>query len=653
MEAKRPNPDEILAQIKENDGDSITASKKGRLKIFLGYCPGVGKTYRMLQEAGANRKNGVDVVIAMAMTHGRSETQALLAGLEAIPLKKIEYSGLSLEEMDIDAVLARKPVIALVDEFAHTNAPGSRHAKRYQDVEELLNAGIDVYTTLNIQHIESLVDIVQQTSGVKVSETVPDSMLELADEVELVDLTPEKLIERLKEGKVYIPKKAEQAMRQFFKKGNLLALRELSLHYTAKHVDDDARLYMGNHAAPGPWPVGSRVLVGITASSSSERLLRFTHRMSQDLNAEWFAVYVQSPQQLQTGQQARLQMDKNIRLAEELGAQVVSLQGSNVADEILGFARENNVTLIVAGPSRRTIADRVLKGSVLDKLINNCGPINVLIAGTNSYEKEDEIKYTFMRKIDYRAYAASFLAIAVTIALGWLVRSKIEPVNIGMLLLLPAIASGLLWGIRVGIFASFFAVAAFDFFFVPPYMTFRISDIRYLPSFIVFMLVSVIISYLAKSVRQEAESSRHRERFIYSLYSFSRAIMAAEGLTEILERAVKSISEAFESDTAIFLPDKSGRVHLKEKSKHDISLSGSEMAVAAWVYGNGQPAGKSTGTLSSALWYYMPLKLQDKTIGVIGLKSVDPDKFLTPEQDQLLESFASIVALSIAKTAEK
>jgi two-component system sensor histidine kinase KdpD len=653
MEDKRPNPDEILARINENDGDSIPVSKKGRLKIFLGYCPGVGKTYRMLQEAGANRKNGVDVVIAMAMTHGRSETQALLAGLEAIPLKKIDYSGLALEEMDIDAVLARKPAIALVDEFAHTNAPGSRHAKRYQDVEELLNAGIDVYTTLNIQHIESLVDIVQQTSGVKVSETVPDSMLELADEVELVDLTPEKLIERLKEGKVYIPKKAEQAMRQFFKKGNLLALRELSLHYTAKHVDDDARLYMGKHAAPGPWPVGSRLLVGITASSSSERLLRFTHRMSQDLNAEWFAVYVQSPQQIQTDQKARVQMDRNIRLAEELGAQVVSLQGSNVADEILDFAKENNVTLIVAGPSRRTFKDRLLKGSVLDKLINKSGPINVLIAGTSEYEKGNEVKYTFMRKIDYRAYAASFLALAVTVAIGWVFRSRVEPVNIGMLLLLPAIASGLLWGIRVGIFASFLAVASFDFFFVPPYLTFRISDIRYLPSFIVFMLVSVIISYLAKSVRQEAASSRHRERFIYSLYSFSRAIMAAEGLTEILERAVKSISEAFESDTVIFLPDKAGRVHIKERSRHDISLSGSEMAVAAWVHSNGQPAGKSTGTLSSALWYYMPLKLQDETIGVIGLKTFDPDKFLTSEQDQLLESFASIVALSIAKTTEK
>jgi len=654
MEEKRPNPDELLAQMKEEALDSIPASKKGRLKIFLGYCPGVGKTYRMLQEAGANRKNGIDVVIAMAMTHGRSETQALLAGLEVIPLKKVDYSGLALEEMDIDAVLARRPDIALVDELAHTNVPGSRHAKRFQDVEELLKAGIDVYTTLNIQHIESLVDIVQQASGVKVSETVPDGILEIADEVELVDLTPEKLLERLKEGKVYIPDKAEQAMHQFFKKGNLLALRELSLHYTAKHVDEDARTYMAKHAVSGPLPVGARLLVGITASQSSERLLRFTHRMSQDLDAEWFAVYVDSPQQLEIGEKARVQMDRNIRLAEELGALVVSLKGTNVADEMLTFAKEKNVTLIVAGPSRRNFADKILKGSVLDHLINKSGPISVLIAGSTVFEKENfEKPVAAMRKMDYRSYASSFLLIAVTIATGWLMRTKIEPVNIGMLLLLPAIASGLLWGIRVGVFASLLAAASFDFFFVPPFFTFRVSDIRFLPSFVVFILVSLITSYLAKSLRQEAEASRHRERFVYSLYSFSRAIMAAEGLEDILGRAVKSISEAFESDVAMFLPDSSGMIGLSKKSKEDIILSDRETAVAAWVCNNGQPAGKSTNTLSSALWYYIPLKLQDKTIGAVGLKSFDPGKFLTPEQDQLLESFASVVALSITKTREK
>jgi len=649
MEEKRPNPDEILEQIKQDDADSGPASKKGKLKIFLGYCAGVGKTYRMLQEAGTSKKNGFDTVIGIAETHGRKETEALLTGLEIIPRKKIEYSGITLDELDIDAVLNRRPELVLVDELAHTNAPGSRHAKRFQDVEELLNAGIDVFTTLNVQHIESLLDIVNQISGVRVSETVPDGIIELAQEVELVDLTPEKLIERFKEGKVYIPKKAEQAMRQFFKKGNLLALRELSLRYTAKHVDEDVRTYMEKHAVSGPWPVGSKLLVGISTHISSERLLRFTHRMAQDLDAEWFAVYVESPQQLKINEKARIQLDKNIRLAEELGAQIVTLKGTDVADEILGFAKNKNVTLIVAGPSERRFFTRLFKGAVLNNLIKKSGSISVLVAGKSAIEKENQEKFVPDRKQDIKTYLASFLAIAVTVGIGLFLRSKIEPINIGMLLLLPAIASGILWGIRQGLFASLFAVAAFDFFFVPPYFTFRISDLRYLPSFLVFIIVSVVTSYLARSVRQEAESSRHRERFVYSLYSFTKTIMAAEGLDNVFDRAVKSISEAFESNVIIFLPDESGLLQLKARDKDDIFLSETEKAVAVWVYNNGRSAGKSTNTLSSAAWYYLPLKIQEKTVGVAGIRPLDQSQFLTPEQDQLLESFAGIVALAIAK----
>jgi two-component system sensor histidine kinase KdpD len=595
----------------------------------------------------------VGVAIGIVMTHGRKETEALIAGLEVIPMKKVEYTGLELEEMDIDAVLARRPAIALIDELAHTNVPGSRHAKRYQDIEELLNAGVDVFTTLNIQHIESLVDVVQQASGVKVSETVPDSTLELADEVELVDLTPEKLIERMKEGKVYIPKKAEQAMRQFFKKGNLLALRELSLHYTAKHVDEDIRTYIKKNAVSGPFPVGARLLVSVSASVSSERLIRFTHRMAQDLDAEWFAVYVESPQQLQTGGKARLQLDKNMRLAEDLGASVVILKGSKVADEILSFAKEKNVTLIVAGPSKRTFFDRIFKGSILSKLIDGKEPVNILIARDNIYGEKNEAKQYEFRKRDYRAFLMSLVAVMATVGAGMLLRSKLEAINIGMLLLLPSIASGIFWGIRVGLFASLVSVAAFDFFFVAPYLTFRVSDLRYLPSFIVFILVAVVTSYFAKSMRQEAEGSRHRERFVYSLYSFTRTIMALEGLDNIFERAVKSISEAFETDVVIFMPDTEGKLLVKARDKDDILLSESEKAVAAWVYNNGKPAGKSTNTLSSAAWYYLPLKIQDKTIGVAGIKAAAGAEFLTAEQDQLFESFAGIVALAANKVSDK
>ena len=650
MEEKRPNPDELLENIREAEEVKNTGSKKGKLKVFLGYAAGVGKTYRMLQEAGASRKNGIDAVIALAETHGRKETEVLLEGLEIIPRKKTQYSGITLEEMDIDAVLKRRPSLAIVDELAHTNMPGSRHAKRYQDVEELLNAGIDVFSTINIQHIESLNDVIQQISGIKVAETVPDNLMQNAHEIELIDLTPEKLIERLKEGKVYIPQKAEQAMRQFFKRGNLLALRELSLHYTAKQVDEDVRSYMEKHAISGPWPVGSKLLVGISTHISSERLLRFTHRMAQDLDAEWFAVFVESPQQLKINEKARIQLDKNIRLAEELGAQFVILKGTDVADEILSFAKGKNVTLIVAGPTERTFFTRLIKGTVLNNLIKRSGSINVLVAGKSTFEQGKQEAFASERKRHFKAYLASFLAIAVTVAIGLVLRGKIEPINIAMLLLLPAIASGILWGIREGLFASLFAAAAFDFFFIPPYLTFRVSDLRYLPSFLVFIIVSVVTSYLARSVRDEAESSRHRERFVYSLYSFTRSIMAAENLDQILDRAVKNISEAFESDVVIFLPDDSGNLFMKARNKDSLYLSETEQAVASWVYANGQPAGKSTHTLSSTAWYYIPLRIQDRPIGVVGLRTFDKSGFLTTEQNQLFESFAGVVALAIAKT---
>jgi len=521
--------------------------------------------------------------------------------------------------------------------------------KRFQDVEELLKAGIDVFSTINIQHVESLIDAVAQISGVKVAETVPDRILEMADEVELVDLTPEKLLERFKEGKVYVPKKAEQAMHQFFKKGNLMALRELSLHYTAKHVDEDVREYAEKHAVSGPLPVGARLLVGITASISSARLIRFTHRMAQDMDAEWFAVYVESIQQLEVDEKARVRLDKNIRIAEELGANVVILKGNNVADEILNFSKEKNVTLIIAGPSRRTLFDRLVKGDVLDKMISSSQHINVLIARAGMHEKEP-LKENKLKRIDYKSYFMSFIAIALTAAAGLFLRSKLEPMNIAMLLLLPAIASGILGGIRVGLFASIMAVAAFDFLFVPPYLTLRISDVRFLPSFLVFILVSVVTSYFAKSVRQEAERSRHRERFVYSLYSFTKAIMTAEGLDDIFNRSVKSISDAFESNVVIFVPDNKGKLQLKARDRDDIFLNETENAVAAWVFNNGQPAGKNTDTLSSAIWYYLPLKVQEKIVGVAGVKPIDPEGYFTPDQDQLLESLISIVALGVKKS---
>lgn len=643
----RPNPEDLLklAQAEEEE-KTPSVSKRGKFKLFLGFCAGVGKTYRMLQEANACKQNGIDVVVGIVETHGRVETQELISELEIIPRKKITYHELPLEEMDLDAILERNPKLALVDELAHTNVPTSRHNKRYQDVEELLNAGIDVYSTLNVQHIESMIDIVHQISQVKVDETVPDRILHMADEIELVDLPHEKLLERLKEGKVYVPDKAKQAMQRFFKRGNLLALRELALRYTAKRVDKDMLEYKETHAILTPWEVGSRLMVGISPSPSSEKLLRITHRMAEDMEAEWFAVYVDSPQQVEISEQARCQLDKNIKLAEELGANVVFLSGNVIADEIIRFAKQKNITLILAGLSHRSRIEEIFKGSVLNELVRKSGEIHVLIVGNSQSATSVIPKPLVKGAIEYKSYLISLCYIALTILLGLFIRPYIEPVNIGMLLLIPVIISGILWGISVGIFTSILSVAAFDFFFIPPYMTFRVGDLRYIPSFIVFIAVSIITSGLAKLVRWQAENLRNRERFISAMYTFSKEIMLARTLDDVLKRAINYISDVFESDIAILIPDNERKLEVKSKKLDykNSTFDEKDLAVANWVYTNAQPAGKGTKTLSSEKWHHLPLKTKETTLGVISLRFEN----LTSEQNHLLESFVNIVALAIS-----
>lgn len=648
MTENNRNPEEFLRRIKEEEEQNEGQNNKGRLKIFLGFCAGVGKTYHMLEETRQAVESGINAVIGVVETHGRKETQALLEGLTIIPRKKIEYNGISLDEMDIDKILELKPKLVIVDELAHTNVPNSRHEKRYQDVEELINAGINVFSTLNIQHIESQIDVVQQITHVKIHETVPDTILEMADEVELVDLTFEKLLERLHEGKVYIPEKAKQATQKFFRKGNLLALRELALRYTAKRVDEDVVSYKQRFDIKTPWSVSSRLLVGFSASPTSERLLRMTHRMASDMGAEWYAVYVQSArQQIEVNEKARNQLDKNIRLAEELGAKVVSLSGNIIADEIINFAKENNVTLIVAGLSQRSRVEEFFKGSVLNELTKKSGQIDVLIVGSD--KKANPMGKVFkIHKEDYKPYLISFLMVSAIIAFGWGIRSWAEPLNIAMFLLLPVIASSILWETRVGLFTALVAVGLFDFFLIPPYLTFRVSDVRYMPSFFVFIIISLILSFLSKGIRWQNETTRHRERFLSALYSFSREIMKAANLEEILNKASTNISEAFQSDVVILLPDENNQLQVREK-QGEIVFDEKEKAVALWVYKNGQIAGKNTQTLASANWHYLPLKTEETTFGVLGFTPNKQEGFLSSEQQRLLESFSNIIAMYLKR----
>jgi two-component system sensor histidine kinase KdpD len=645
----RPNPNELLRRIQQEETESKRT--RGMLKVFLGFAAGVGKTYHMLGEAQSLKTACIDIVAALVETHGRPETDALLSGLETIPRRRVQHGGIVLEEMDLDAVLARHPAVALVDELAHTNALGSRHAKRYQDVEELLEAGISVYTTLNIQHIESLNDVVYQISGVKVSETLPDRILELADEIEVVDLPPEELLQRLKEGKVYVPYKAEQAMQRFFRKGNLLGLRELSLRYAARKVDEDMRSYMERHGILGPWPAGSRLLVAISTSPLSERLVRTGQRMAADLDAEWFAVYVESPKEAPSSEEARDQLARNLRLAGEMGAKVQVLSAQNIAEEIITFAREHNVTLIIVGLPRRSLWNRFMRGSVVNEVVNRSGPIHVLvIGGYEAEQKKQEPSVSAAGDINWRHFYGSLISVAATTGFCGLFQQWLGLINTAMILLLPVVYSGMTWGRRAGLAASLMAVAALDFFFVPPQLTFAVADLIYLPMFLVFVVVGIVISFLADLVRWQGESARQRERFVSALYAFSRDLMAAGNLEELLRYAAKEIAEAFECEVMILLPDETGQLKMRAQMGEHIVFDERRLGVATWVFEHGQPAGRGTETLSSASLFYLPLRAKEVTVGVMGVSLGEADRLLSPEQRRLLESFASIIAMALARS---
>lgn len=644
----RPSPEALLQGLKDEEKPPV--EKTTRLTIFLGYAAGVGKTYTMLQRARLAKGLQTDVVVGLAETHGRVETEALLEGLEIIPRKRIEYGGLTLEEMDLDAILARRPQAVLVDELAHTNAPGSRHAKRYQDVEELLNAGISVFSTLNVQHIESANDVVFQISGIRVQETVPDSILERADDLALVDLPPEELLKRFREGKVYVPAKAEQAMRRFFQTGNLMALRELALRVTARRVEDEMVSYMKEHAIQGPWPAGTRLMVSVGHNPASQRLIRQTHQMAQDLGAEWYAVHVESPFQRPLSDSAWEQLSANLRLAEELGGKEVLLVGAPLAQELLDFARANNVTLLSLGASSRPWWRFLSRRSLVDEVIRLRGPINILVGGAQPGEARLEPGLRLWRQSDWLPSLWSILVIAAATLLCLPLQGRQEFVNIVMVLLLSVVVCGAVWGKRAGFLASILAVASLDFFFAKPYYTFAVTDVRFLPTFFVFVGVALAMSFLADMVRRQGQNAKQRERFVSALYEFSRNMMEAREQGEVLSRATSTITRAFDCEVTFLLPDGKGELIVLARSEGASPFGEKEAAVATWAFKNKQPAGRGSETLSSSAWYHVPLKTHSEVCGVLAVRVSDPDKweeFKSPDRRKLLESFANVVALAL------
>jgi two-component system sensor histidine kinase KdpD len=640
----RPNPDELLTQVKAEEAQK----KRGKLKIFLGYAPGVGKTYTML-EAARLKKKDTDVVVGIVETHGRVETEALLEGLEIIPRRQVEYRGIKLTEMDLDAVLARRPQLALVDELAHENSPGSRHPKRYQDIEELLGAGINVYTTLNIQHLESGRNAVAQITGVWVRETVPDSFIDSTAEIEMVDLPPDELLKRLKEGKVYIPEQIAPATESFFRKGNLTALRELAMRTAGKHVDEQTLAYMKTHGIAGPWPSAERLLVCVSPSQAGTRVVRNARRLASPLGAEWFAIYVETPGvRLSPDQQERL--TNTLRMAERMGAKAATVQGNSVINAVTEFASKNNITKIVVGKSRKNWWQNLFNQSIVNQLIRRSEHFDVYVVGTRgeSVPSERIIAPGKGQPLNWRRYLYGLGLVVLATLSGQLMHNLFTSTTIAMLYLLCVVITAYLWGLGPSILVSVLGVLAFDFFHIPPYLTFRVADTQYVFAFLALLLVGIIISYLASLVRRQTESARRRERETAALYSLGRDLAVSSDLESYILAIIKRAKETFGQDTIIFLPDPQNKETLKPyASNQNITIDENELAAAIWSFQHQRIVGHGTDTLPNAKARFLPLVTARGAVGVIAISTSDTSVDLTIEQERLLEAYADLASVAI------
>lgn len=641
MNVDRRDPELILRRLKQEEVDS----GRGRLKIFFGASAGVGKTFAMLEaikRLQEQNESGKDIIVGYVETHGRKETEALLAGLEILPSKVYEHRGVEIREFDIDAALARKPKLIAVDELAHTNAPGSRNNKRWQDVQELLEAGIDVFTTLNVQHVESLHDLVAQITRVSVKERVPDSLLENAYEIELIDLPPEQLLERLKDGKVYIGDRVASALENFFRKGNLIALRELALRYTAERVDAQMDEYRESHEIKHPWPATERILVCASSSPLAPRLVRSGKRMAEALRAKWTVISVEGRTPLGDADKNRLV--GTLRLAEQLGAETIELSGINVPEEILKCARQWNATKIIIGKPARPRWKEVVFGSIVDDVIRGSGSIDVyVLTGEDTASTAENPRRITTSGTPSRYGWAFGIVVAVTI-LAKLMLPYFELSNVVMTYLMAIVLVSMRFGRGPSIMASLLCVAAFDFFCVPPYLTFAVSDTQYLITFVVMLIVALIISNLTVTIRQQADAARLRETRISALYSMSRELSSTLDIRSLVATSLKHIAEVFDSKVAFFLAESDGKLVLVVPQVPKIELSDPDIGIAEWVFRNGQSAGLATDTLPGASALYVPLLGATKTIGVLVAQPTADDKFLSPDQLHLLETFANQTA---------
>jgi two-component system, OmpR family, sensor histidine kinase KdpD len=646
---QRPSPEALLEAARREE------SRAGRLKIFVGAAPGVGKTYEMLLQARARKQDGYDVVVGVVETHGRKETQALLEGLEIIPRRRLEYRGQQLEEMDLDAIIARRPQIVLVDELAHTNVPGSRHPKRYLDVEELLSRGINVYTTVNVQHIESLNDVVAQITHVRVRETVPDSVFDRADAIELVDLTPDDLIERLKEGKVYVPKQAERALEHYFSPGNLTALRELALRRTAERVDEQLLTHMQAHAIPGPWAAGERILVCISEDPRSVGLVRYAKRLADRLHAPFTAICVETRRSLQWSEEERDRVADTLRLAEALGGEGITVPGGDrgIADDVVSFAQANNVTQIIIGKSTRSRWFEILHGSVVHDLVRRSGNISVNVIAGDELAGDPIPKKTVRPAEDTGPfepwpYLVALAAVAVALGVGWLIQPWLGIENVDLVFLTAVVGIAVRYGLWPSLLATVASSLCYNFFFLPPIFTFTITDPTNVAAFVFFTVVAVLVSHFAARGRTRTVAAHERVREVQLLYAFSRKLAGVGTLDDVLWATAYQAALMLKVRVVLLLPE-GGAIAVKAGYPPEDILDDADVAAANWAWQNDRSAGRGSDTLPGAKRLFLPMRTGRGAIGVIGIDSDKPGPLLTPDQRRLLDALIDQAALAIER----
>ena len=646
---ERPDPDKLLKNIQAED------SKRGRLKIFFGAVAGVGKTYAMLEGARLRKKEGVDVVIGIVETHKRPETEVLLEGLEIIPLKSISYKNVEVKEFDLEAALKRRPALILVDELAHSNVQGSRHVKRWQDVEELLEAGINVYTTLNVQHCESVNDIVAQITKVIVHETVPDTFVEKADEIELIDIPTEELLKRLREGKVYLGEQAELAALNFFRFGNLIALRQLALKYTSRSVDTRLRLFKDVHEISTVWKVGEHFLVCISSNPRAAKIIRAAKQIASDLGAQWTVVHVERPSALEQRAEDKGRVAEMLHFAEKMGASMVTLSGEDVAETLISYARSKNISKIIIGKPDKPRLQEILFGSFIDKLARKCGEIDLYLISGESEEEPLKTQYVPVKSFSWKGVFWAVFIIGLCTAVNKLLFPYLALANLIMVYLLGVAWLAFRYGRRISILGTLLSIAFFDFFFVPPFYSFSVMDEEHLITFGVMLIVGLIIGSLTGRLRRQTIGLRLREERTRVLYSLSSDLAKSSRPDELFQIFLSHIRDFFKCPAVIFVADSANKtLTILTAISRGRELASKEQAVASWVYEHRKIAGKGTDTFSGSEGLYVPLTGSQEIVGVLGVFPSDEKQFLSPDNFHILEMFVMQTALAIegARLAE-